>query len=231
MPRKRAKKLPNLSVTITTLVSLLFLASAAINVYFLRSSTRSNYHKVLRVIDGDTVKLESGRVVRLAGINAPEKGFCGYSEAKKYLSDLVEGKTVESKYSSQGVYGRQLAYLYLDDLFINKDLLEKGLVRYEGRAINKQLGLMKANKLAKENKAGLYSLCVQDTPPDSKCRIKGNIDKSDPRIKIYSFEGCNNYTRTEVDLDTGEGWFCSEEEAVKAGFVKAKNCHDKVYKP
>jgi len=57
---------------------------------------------------------------------------------------------------------------------------------------------------------------------NSSCLIKGNISSSGE--KIYHVEGCGSYNKTVIDTDTGERWFCTEDEAVKAGWCKAKNC-------
>lgn len=54
------------------------------------------------------------------------------------------------------------------------------------------------------------------------CLIKGNISaKGD---KIYHLPGCGSYDKTSIDESVGEKWFCSEDEAQKAGWRKAKNC-------
>ena len=53
-----------------------------------------------------------------------------------------------------------------------------------------------------------------------KCNIKGNISED----KIYHLPGCVSYEKTTIDESKGERWFCSEKEAVAAGWRKAKNC-------
>jgi hypothetical protein len=52
--------------------------------------------------------------------------------------------------------------------------------------------------------------------------IKGNISSSGE--KIYHLPGCDYYNQTVVDESKGEKWFCSEAEALAAGWRKAKNC-------
>lgn len=56
----------------------------------------------------------------------------------------------------------------------------------------------------------------------SGCVIKGNISSSGE--KIYHLPGCGSYAKTSIDEARGERWFCTEEEAVSAGWRKAKNC-------
>ncbi len=55
------------------------------------------------------------------------------------------------------------------------------------------------------------------------CVIKGNISYKTGE-KIYHLPGCPNYKSTKIDTRYGERWFCTEEEAVKAGWRKAYNC-------
>ena len=54
----------------------------------------------------------------------------------------------------------------------------------------------------------------------SGCTIKGNISKKGERI--YHLPGQENYDDIVITLSKGERWFCSEEEAVNAGWRKAK---------
>ncbi len=56
---------------------------------------------------------------------------------------------------------------------------------------------------------------------DTGCVIKGNISSGG---KIYHLAGCGSYEKTVIDETAGEKWFCTEEEAVQAGWRKAKNC-------
>ncbi|NUM25684.1 MAG: thermonuclease family protein [Candidatus Buchananbacteria bacterium] len=60
------------------------------------------------------------------------------------------------------------------------------------------------------------------TTPTQQCNIKGNISAAGE--KIYHVPGCGSYNQTKIDESQGEKWFCSEAEAVAAGWRKAKNC-------
>lgn len=55
------------------------------------------------------------------------------------------------------------------------------------------------------------------------CVIKGNISSSGE--KIYHLPGCQSYSKTVISEEAGERWFCSENEALGAGWRKAKNCY------
>lgn len=56
---------------------------------------------------------------------------------------------------------------------------------------------------------------------DTGCVIKGNISSNG---KIYHLPGCGSYDKTVINESAGEKWFCTEAEAVSAGWRKAKNC-------
>tara|TARA_Y100000310_G_scaffold142407_1_gene141942 strand:- start:7411 stop:7827 length:417 start_codon:yes stop_codon:yes gene_type:complete len=106
------------------IILLLILSGSAI--YFAISLTESpNSTTVVKVIDGDTFILASGETVRLICVNTPEAGEPGYLEAQKYLKDLIFGKSLnlEADTTNRDRYGRLLRYAYLDDLFINKELV------------------------------------------------------------------------------------------------------------
>ncbi|MFC2051052.1 thermonuclease family protein [Chloroflexota bacterium] len=83
---------------------------------------------VIRVIDGDTVVIEGGYHVRYIGIDAPESGEFYYLEAKQINEELVAGKNVrlEKDISDKDSYGRLLRYLYVDDDFVNAEMVRQG---------------------------------------------------------------------------------------------------------
>ena len=48
------------------------------------------------------------------------------------------------------------------------------------------------------------------------CKIKGNI--SDKGERIYHVPGQQHYGKTRITTGKGERWFCSEAEALAAGW-------------
>ncbi|MGK7944938.1 MAG: hypothetical protein AB4058_10770 [Microcystaceae cyanobacterium] len=52
------------------------------------------------------------------------------------------------------------------------------------------------------------------------CRIKGNVSYNNGR-KIYHVPGQEDYENTRIDPTRGERYFCTEEEARQAGWVRA----------
>ncbi len=57
---------------------------------------------VVRIVDGDTLELGNGETVRLAGIDTPEVGECGYDAASVALARLVAGQRVASRQVRRG---------------------------------------------------------------------------------------------------------------------------------
>ncbi|MFH1441379.1 MAG: thermonuclease family protein, partial [Candidatus Omnitrophota bacterium] len=103
---------------------------------------------VQRVVDGDTIVLESGERVRLIGIDTPEMHESSklYKDSKKtkqdievikamgkcsyeFTKNLIEGKRVRLEFDveKQDRYKRLLAYVYLKDgTFVNAEIVKQG---------------------------------------------------------------------------------------------------------
>ncbi len=86
---------------------------------------------VAKVVDGDTIDLESGERVRYLMIDAPESTVeteCWGPEAKQANADLVEGQRVSLSYDveCEDDYGRLLAYVELSGKQINQVMVERG---------------------------------------------------------------------------------------------------------
>ncbi|MBU1326879.1 thermonuclease family protein [Patescibacteria group bacterium] len=179
---------------------------------------------VIGVIDGDTVVLEGKSRVRLRYVDAPEKGLCGYDQATRELENLVMGKSVRIEETIPDTYGRGMALVYVGSTLINKEMLASGWVRYhhDNSAVTEEVKA--ASDLARQEKRGIYGACQSTTnSKNPKCLIKGNIDKSTD-THLYYISGCAQYAFTIVEEDIGEQWFCTEKEALAAGFTRAATC-------
>lgn len=86
---------------------------------------------VARVVDGDTIELESGERIRYLMIDTPESTTeieCFGEEAKQFNASLVEGKEVALTYDVECTdrFDRTLAYVTVDDREVNSLLVERG---------------------------------------------------------------------------------------------------------
>lgn len=211
------------------IILVLLFCSLVLNGYFFITNmvfTR-NPDIVTHVIDGDTFILESGERVRLLGVNAPEEGRCYFDEAKEALSNQLLNKRVIINEEKRDNYGRRMGLVYQDGLLVNTMMIEEGFAKPDYTSNSLSELFITAYNAAKERNLGVNSgICKKgsDTsPPDPTCTIKGNIDKATGN-KFYHLPHCRQYNQIVLDLDVGEGYFCSEQEAQKEGFVKAQGC-------
>jgi len=117
--------------------------------------------KVTRVIDGDTIEIETGERVRLICMDTPERGEEGYIEASNYLQVLILNKEVKlvKDVSETGKYGRLVRYVYVDDLFVNEKMVEEGYAKvyWYNPDITLCPQIEEAEKRARENKKGIWA--------------------------------------------------------------------------
>lgn len=80
------------------------------------------------MIDGDTIELCNGERVRYLGIDAPESHMPYHAEALAYHQNLVLGKKVRLEYDVQkrDAFGRLMAYVWLEDRMMNREILLAG---------------------------------------------------------------------------------------------------------
>lgn len=86
---------------------------------------------VVRVIDGDTVELESGVIIRLVCIDTPERGELYFDEATAAMELLVMNKGVRLIRDTSDVdrYGRSLRYVETSDGDVGASMISQGLAR------------------------------------------------------------------------------------------------------
>lgn len=218
--------------------ALAVVISVGLNFYFGRQLAGKKRvegkFKVEKVLDGDSLVIDLDQTVRLANLDAPQLELCHGKEAKEGLEDLVLGEYVGIERIGRDKFGRIIGLVHLNGQFVNEIIVRRGWAKYAGGGSgNKERVelIKKAAEEAKEEGLGVWNpKCYQkENLENPKCLIKGNIGKHDG-TKTYHFPGCAEYERTVVELDLGEQWFCTEEEAQKAGYQKSKHCYGKKYK-
>jgi endonuclease YncB( thermonuclease family) len=190
-----------------------------------------------RVIDGDTIDI-AGERVRLEGIDAPETAqtcpggdagtwACGKGAAKA-LRKLVAGQEVGCRRRGTDKYGRVLAVCFVAGRDINAQMVRDGyawaFVRYsrsyvpeeaEARAVRAGVWQGEAEP-AWIFRARRWAGAEEEAPRG--CAIKGNVSANG---HIYHMPWSPWYGRVRVDERRGERWFCSESEALAAGWRPA----------
>lgn len=129
-------------------------------------STASGEVFVVKVYDGDTILLSDSKKVRYIGIDSPECG--GYKpleyfgeEARTFNELLVLNKSVRLLYDveKKDRYGRSLAYVYVGDIFVNREMVINGMalaVPYPPNLLH-QDELCQSMDEARAKKAGLWA--------------------------------------------------------------------------
>lgn len=131
----------------------------------------------LHVVDGDTIKLNNGQVVRYIGIDTPETVDprkpvqCFGKEASAKNKELVEGKEIRlvKDTSETDKYKRLLRYVYVGDIFVNDYLVRNGYAHSSSYPpdVKHQEQFREAEQEAKENKRGLWA--------DGACDAKESV--------------------------------------------------------
>lgn len=194
---------------------------------------------VARIVDGDTIAIGDFKI-RLHGIDAPESDQlcegsdggqwkCGL-ESTRLLTRLTAGKTVVCQPRGLDKYYRVLATCSSGAVELNAELVRQGLawafVRYssdyvdverEARAARR--GVFQAETQTPwDFRTSRWQTAVTDAP--AGCAIKGNINAKGERI--YHMPWSRYYTSVRMDEAKGKRWFCSEAEAIDAGWRSAK---------
>lgn len=82
--------------------------------------------KVTKVIDGDTFETASRKnPVRLANVDAPEKGQPGAAKATEDLRKLIQGEEVTIDTVARDPYGRSVANVKTGGKSVNKAMKDK----------------------------------------------------------------------------------------------------------
>ncbi len=190
--------------------------------------------------DGDTFEIW-GQSIRLKGIDAPENSQncidntgveypCG-DFATNFLRELVAGSEVTCQGTDKDKYDRLLAVCYINDgENLNKLMVESGwavaFAKFDKSYAPQEV-------LAKKQKRGTWqgdfirpAKFRESAWSNAKssvkalggdCLIKGNINSKGVRI-YHTPWGSKHYKRTKISEGKGERWFCSEDEALAAGW-------------
>jgi endonuclease YncB( thermonuclease family) len=190
-----------------------------------------------RVVDGDTLDVGPTRV-RLEGIDAPELAQtcrtaagqswdCGKVSAA-FLRSLVQQKEIACDRTGSDVYHRTLATCFEDGIDINEAMVRAGMawafVKYsrayvdvEADARARRIGVWQGAAEAPWDFRHKGWQVAEASAPGG-CAIKGNISSHG---HIYHMPRSPWYGRVKIDTGRGERWFCSEAEALAAGWRPA----------
>lgn len=187
-----------------------------------------------QVIDGDTLKI-SGVTHRLHGIDAPEEGQKCKSSGRKLwqcgkratdeMERLLQTGSVSCTSSGSDGYGREISVCRIGSLEINAHMVRQGFAwafrkysedyaKEEDAAKSEGIGIWVARSQTPWEFREAHWNDASEKAPEG-CPIKGNISRNG---RIYHAPWSPWYKRTKINTKKGERWFCSEGEAVEAGW-------------
>lgn len=191
-----------------------------------------------RVIDGDTLAI-GARTIRLFGIDAPEAGqFCKTGAGESWpcgkaatarLAALVARGALRCAGEDEDRYGRLLAVCHGQGREVNATLVAEGLAEAYRKY---SLDYVAEEEAAKRARRGLWqgaheapqavraAALEAPAPPPGACTIKGNISEHG---RIYHTPASRSYAKTKINEARGERWFCTEAEALAAGWRPARS--------
>lgn len=173
--------------------------------------------------------------MRLHGIDAPETGQscrdgggaewpCGI-EAGNALTRMISGRRVTCKGGDRDDYGRLIAVCRTAEGELNRRMVLAGLAvpftKYSDDYLAEGIEAQKAGRglhagafqLPQDFRAQKWLAGAADCPAD--CPIKGNISENG---RIYHAPWSRHYGKTRVSSERGEQCFCTEAEALDAGW-------------
>jgi endonuclease YncB( thermonuclease family) len=177
-------------------------------------------------------------VVKLSGVEAPEaEQRCGTgarvwrcgATAEAALARLVSGRTIACSTSGEDSAGRTLGRCSYGDKDVAAELVRQGYVFADGTFLARYGS---QEREARAAKAGIWSAGDVERPAAFRakiweeakrrapegCPIKGQVTGA---ARTYVLPWSPEYGRLQVQKTRGERWFCSEQEAVAAGFKAA----------
>ncbi len=140
--------------------ALLLLAQAA--------AARDLHGRVVGISDGDTLTLLTGEQeqvrIRLAGIDAPERGQPYGSRARQALSDIAFGKPVRIAVLDTDRYGRVVGRVFAGAQDANAELVRRGAA-WVYRRYSRDPALLGLEEAARAEGQGLWALPEPERVP------------------------------------------------------------------
>jgi len=202
------------------------------------------------VVDGDTLKLD-GVAVRLFAIDAPERSQpcrdsrgatypCGVRATEALASRLGDAR-VRCEPRDRDQYDRIVAVCFVGTTDLNDWMVGQGwalayrrysrdYVATEDTARTDRKGMWNGtfekpwtvrHQRDSERPSHPSPVATTSSAAPANCRIKGNINSEG--TQIYHLPGQMYYEETQINPTKGERWFCTETEAVAAGWRRSRS--------
>lgn len=173
--------------------------------------------RVVGITDGDTItvldELNQQHTIRLAEIDAPERGQPWGDRSRQELSALVFGKSVSVQQTDTDRYGRMVARVFSDGREVNRAMVEEGAA-WAYREYLTDDSLIATEARARQSRAGLWSMSdVQTVAPwewRQGVRVGSGRTEPEPSSPGRSlFASGDGAPAAERDADSGGGFSCA----------------------
>lgn len=159
---------------INSLILVLAIGSLVATTLLTSDDAAQYQGRVVKVADGDTITILVDKrqiKIRLGEIDTPERGQPYWRTSKKALENLVAGKVILAEEIDIDRYGRIVAHVYINDIWVNEDLVTNGHAHVYPRYAKSQ-SLYDAQDFAQKNKVGIWSLPENERMPPWEWRKK-----------------------------------------------------------
>lgn len=187
--------------------------------------------RVVGVTDGDTVKVldeqKRQHTVRLAEIDAPERGQPWGDRSKQALSALVFGKVVAVEQTDTDRYGRMVGRISSDGRDVNRTMVEQGAA-WAFRRYLKDHTLIETEAQARRKRVGLWSMSDAQTvaPWDWRRGVREGGDlapRSTPQTRLATMDIRTSSTSNERFSCSGKR-FCRQMTSCAEAHFYLRQC-------
>jgi micrococcal nuclease len=173
--------------------------------------------RVKEVTDGDTIVLKDGEVVRYIGIDTPEQDHPFCREATQANREMLEAGKIRLEYDRdrRDRYGRILAYVWVDTLMLNAELIRRGLasVYLFSPNLTYRQRFVELQREARLKKAGIWSIPVE---PESYYVASRTSQRF-----VFHRPDCRSAKRIKKENSIR---FETRDEALDSGYSPCRNC-------
>lgn len=111
---------------------------------------------VVSVHDGDTLKLDDGRTIRLSGIDAPEITQPYGIEARDLLRKLTRKKSIRIETHGTDRYGRMIGEIFVGKKSINRSMVSHGAAWWFRKYAPEDETFRLSEQVTRKHKNGLW---------------------------------------------------------------------------
>jgi len=197
------------------LLYLVFVLASALLLFYFHPFSRQSGVKA--VIDGDTIELSNGERVRYIGIDTPEKDQAFYREATLENQELLKKGKLKLEYDKdqKDNWGRTLAYVWIDTVMVNAEMIKMGLASVYMISPNFKYKdeLTSCQKQARINKLGIWTIPVS---PE-----KYYVASKHSRGLVFHRPGCQWAQKIS---DSNLMRFETRDQALDLGYSPCRTC-------